>query len=295
VGGSPSCRPCGPGRKWEEKKSPNHFRARRIPQQPVEMMRELALTARLAHPLVADRARLDKIIDNMAAQIHRVIYGRGRDSRSERALHGGESADDVLQDALIALLGYDPGKLRTTWEALSVGIARKKAFSALRRATRGRRTGATDPDDPDDVTVVALDSTLIDVPDGSADSDPEIAFERTQQQLVLLRLARERLSGRERTVFFGIHFDGVTRAALAEAVGLTPQAVGQMYVRVATSLYAAARNEPSFPTTMTPPAPAPPAPPAPPAAPAAPAPAPAPAPRVPAPPSPARPKGGPRE
>ena len=85
--------------------------------------------------------------------------------------------------------------------------------------------------------------------DEADDRDPERAFERTQQQLVLLRLAKERLSDRERTVFFGIHFDGTTRAALAEEVGLTPQAVGQMYVRVVKSLYDAPRADPSFPTT----------------------------------------------
>ena len=213
-----------------------------------EMMKELALTPRLAHPLVADRVRLDKITDNMAAQIHWVIHGRSQDPGSERALHGGESADDVLQDALIALLDYDPRKLRTTWEALSVGIARKKAFTALRRATKGRRTERTNPDDPDEVTVVTIDASLMDLQDYSDDHDPEVAFERTQQQLVLLRLARERLSARERKVFFGIHFDGVTRAALAEVVSLTPQAVGQMYVRIVKSLYAAARDDPEFPT-----------------------------------------------
>jgi RNA polymerase sigma factor (sigma-70 family) len=214
------------------------------------MMKELALTARVAHPLVVDRARLDSIVDNMAAQIHRVIYGRGRDPRSERTLHGGESADDVLQEALIALLEYDPGKLRTTWEALSVGIARKKAFSALRRATRGRRSDRTDPDAGDDITVVALDAgTLPDLPDDTDDHNPEVVYERTQQQLVLLRLARERLTGRERTVFFGIHYDGATRAALADEVGLTPQGVGQMYLRIVKSLLAAARDDRTFPTT----------------------------------------------
>jgi RNA polymerase sigma factor (sigma-70 family) len=211
-------------------------------------MKELALTARRAHPLVVDRVRLDKITDNMAAQIHRVIHGRHRDPRNERALHGGESADDVLQEALIALLDYDPRTLRTTWEALSVGIARKKAFAALRRATRGRRSDRADPDEADAVTVVALDASLTEIPDLSGDHDPEAAFERTQQQLVLLRLARERLSARDRTVFFGIHFDGRTRAALAAEVGLTPQAVGQLYVRVVKSLYALARDDPEFPT-----------------------------------------------
>ncbi len=211
-------------------------------------MKELALGGRLAHPLVVDRARLDKITDNMGAQIHRVIHGRGRDPGSERALHGGESADDVLQEALIALLDYDPGKLRTTWEALSVGIARKKAFAALRRATRGRRTDATRPGDADEVTVVPLDPTVGDLPDPSGEDDPELVFERTQQQLVLLRLARERLTPRERTVFFGVHFHGLTRAALAADLKLTPQAVGQLYLRVVKSLYAAALHDPSFPT-----------------------------------------------
>jgi hypothetical protein len=68
--------------------------------------------ARLAsHPLLADRARLDKIVDNMSVQIQKVIY-RGRvGQRIERALRGGESADDVLQDALLALLSYDPAGL----------------------------------------------------------------------------------------------------------------------------------------------------------------------------------------
>jgi RNA polymerase sigma factor (sigma-70 family) len=210
------------------------------------MMTQLARTARLAHPLVADRARLEKITDNMSAQIQKVIYGRSRNLGSERALHGGESADDVLQDALIALLEYDPANLRTTWEALSIGIARKKAFATLRRATRGRGADRTGSGDPDEVTVVPLESA--EISDDTDEHDPERAFERTQQQLVLLRLAREKLSDRERTVFFGIHFEGMTRAALAEQVGLTPQAVGQMYVRVVKALYDAARHDPSFPT-----------------------------------------------
>ena len=208
-------------------------------------MRELAVTAG-AHPLVVDRARLDKITDNMYAQIHRVIHGVARDPRAERTLHGGQSADDVLQEALIALLEYDVAKLRTSWEALSVGIARKKAFAALRRATRGRRSVGAERGNPDDITVVPLDA-LVEPRDDSA--DPQLVFERTQQQLVLLRLAKQILSDRERTVFLGIHFDGLTRAELAEQIGLTPQGVGQMYVRVVKALYAAARADATFPTT----------------------------------------------
>jgi RNA polymerase sigma factor (sigma-70 family) len=214
------------------------------------MRTQLVRTARLTHPLVADRARLEKITDNMSAQIQKVIYGRSRHPGSERALHGGESAEDVLQDALIALLEYDPANLRSTWEALSVGIARKKAFAALRRATRGRRGGG-DSGDSDEVTVIPLDAAP-EIGDDSDDRDPERAFERTQQQLVLARLANERLSDRERTVFLGIHYDGTTRAALAEEVGLTPQAVGQIYARVVRSLYEAARADSAFPTTTDP-------------------------------------------
>jgi DNA-directed RNA polymerase specialized sigma24 family protein len=69
---------------------------------------------------------------------------------------------------------------------------------------------------------------------------------------VLLRLARERLTDRERQVFFGIHFEGLTRATLAADLGLTSQAVGQMYVRVLRYLYNAARDDPTFPTTNAP-------------------------------------------
>ena len=101
----------------------------------------------------------------------------------------------------------------------------------------------------DSVTVVSLEVAHVDLPDDSDESDPERAFERTQQQLVLLRLARERLTDRERQVFFGIHFDGLTRATLAADLGLTPQAIGQMYVRVSRSLHALARTDPAFPTT----------------------------------------------
>jgi RNA polymerase sigma factor (sigma-70 family) len=211
------------------------------------MTHELALTTGVGHPLVVDRVRLEKITDNMNAQIHRVLHGRGRDPRAERALHGGESADDILQEALIALLEYDPARLRTTWEALSVGIARKKAFAALRRATRGRR-GDRAPGEADEVTVVPIDPTVADLPDEAEERDPERVFERTQQQLVLHRLAAERLTGRERRVFLGIHYAGRTRAELAPEVGLTPQGVGQLYLRVVKALYAAASDDPAFPT-----------------------------------------------
>src|SRR6185369_8975171 len=119
-------------------------------------------------------------------------------------------------------------------------------------ATKGRRSERTAAEDPDDVTVVSIDVAHVDLPDESDEADPERAFERAQQQLVLLRLAQERLTDRERQVFFGIHFEGLTRAALAADLGLTSQAVGQMYVRVLRYLYTAARDDPMFPTNNAP-------------------------------------------
>lgn len=203
-----------------------------------------------SHPLMADRARLDKIVDNMSAQIQKMIYHGRAAPGTERALHGGESADDILQEALLALLSYDPTGLRVTWEAVSVGIARNKALEALRRATKGRRAASTAPGAPDDVTVIPFDDAVAAFGEDADDrDDPERVFEQAQQQLVLLRLAREQLTEREQAVFFGIHYDGRTRAALAAEIGLTPQGVGQMYVRVAKTLHAAACKDPAFPTT----------------------------------------------
>jgi RNA polymerase sigma factor (sigma-70 family) len=201
---------------------------------------------------MADRARLDKIVDNMNVQIQKVIYGGRVPDDIERALHGGESVDDVLQEAVIALLSCDPDSLRESWEALSVRIARNKAVDAVRRATKGRRPRGPDPDAPDEVAVVSFDAAEHDLHLADEASSPEETFMIAQQELVLLRLARDRLTDRERTVYFGIHFQGRTRADLATEVGLTPQGAGQMYVRIAKALDAEARTDPAFPTTRIP-------------------------------------------
>src|SRR6266545_3014024 len=110
------------------------------------------------HPLLADRPRLDRITDNMSVQIQRLIYRTLAPPNEERALHGGVSVDDVLQDSLLALLSYDPQQLNGTWEGLSVGISRKKAIDAVRHSTKGRRGRDQAPDDPDEITVLSLDA-----------------------------------------------------------------------------------------------------------------------------------------
>ncbi len=183
----------------------------------------------------------------MYAQIQKVIHRRSGPG-IEEVLVGGESADDVLQEALLALLRYDPARLRGTWEALSVVIAQRKAIDALRRATSGRRGGETPEDDDDEVSVASLDVVRVDPKDEADDADPAEAFMRTQQQLVLRRLAREVLDERDRTIFFGIHFQGRTRVDLGRELGLSGPGVGDIYVRVARRLHEAARRDPEFPT-----------------------------------------------
>ncbi len=71
----------------------------------------------------------------MDITIQRTLYGRASGSDQERCLHGGVSATDVLQRALLDLLNYDPDKLTASWEALSVD---DRASSRDRRRARSR-------------------------------------------------------------------------------------------------------------------------------------------------------------
>ena len=209
------------------------------------------------HPLLRDRARLEAILDVMYIQIQKVTHpGRPTarradvEARHEHALVGGESPDDVLQTAALALLSYPPSRLTTTWEALAVGIARNKAKDALRRATSGRRMSSEEGEDAREINVVPLSTgsegqdPIDSVP---ADVDtPETEFIATRQQQILLRLARELLSDRDRRIFFEIHHLGINRAEVGRSLGLTGQRVGQIYRRVAEQLLDAARDDPTF-------------------------------------------------
>jgi RNA polymerase sigma factor (sigma-70 family) len=193
----------------------------------------------------------------MYAEAQKVLHPRARPQprtprradEEERALVGGESADDVLQDALLALLSYNPNKLETTWEGLAVTIARNKAKDALRRATKGRRTATSG--DEDDVTVVSLaDDQVAREADRATGTTVEEEFIRTQQQIVLIGLARRLLDERERRIFFDVHHGGVSCAEVGRHLGLTGARVGQIYRQVSERLLDAARNDPSFPTDL---------------------------------------------
>ena len=58
----------------------------------------------------------------------------------ERILDGtGVSADDVLNEAFLALIEYPPERVKDSWEGLAVTIAGNKAVDALRAAGKGLR------------------------------------------------------------------------------------------------------------------------------------------------------------
>jgi RNA polymerase sigma factor (sigma-70 family) len=204
------------------------------------------------HPLLADRARLDRIVSNMDITIQRTLYGRRLGDGEERLLHGGISATDVLQKALLEVLRYDPAKLKTSWEALSVTIARCRAIDAVRDSTRGRRPADADADEPDEITIVSLDELIDDRTgaDTSAWSDPEQAFIHNEQQKVLRRLIRE-LPEPSRTIVDALHYQGRSRVEVGKQVDLTPQRVGQIYAKTLPTLLRKAQEDPEFPADMT--------------------------------------------
>ncbi|HSK97604.1 MAG TPA: hypothetical protein VK891_13375 [Euzebyales bacterium] len=211
------------------------------------------------HPLLQDRERLEAILDVMYIQIQKVTHPfraavrRGAaGARREHALLGGESPDDVLQTALLALLSHPPSRLDTTWEALAVGIARNKARDAIRRATAGRTTPSAGGDGPrgPETNVVPLSGAgehAVDALPAGGDT-LEGEFIASRQQRILLRLAQELLDDRERQIFFEIHHLGARRAEVGRRLGLTGQRVGQIYRSVAERLLDAARDDPTFRT-----------------------------------------------
>ena len=211
-------------------------------------MAEHATPVPSSHPLLRDRARLEEIKNNMHIQIQLVLHRRRIRDDVELALSGGASADDVLQDAVIALLLTDPANLRKSWEALSVEIARNKAKDALSKATSGRRKRGAEPGTPDDYAVVSFDDDF-DTVDTYLGNDPETAFVVAEQHRVLLRLAREILTERERLIFHTGYYKTKTDKELGVQLGgISGQAVGQQRRRILRSLYEAARRDPSFPT-----------------------------------------------
>ena len=208
------------------------------------------------HPLEADLARLERIVDVMWAAIHRVLdlpaprrrrIGRSDilgEAASDQLTGGGVSAEDVLTEAFGALLQTPETAVTTTWEGLAVGLARNKTKGALRKAGAWLHETEHRPK----LTVVSRDAPGRARPDGDpADpplelvEDPTVdldeEFTRTNQQLELLRLAQEILDDRDRVIFFGVHFGTRARTSLATEFDLTSPGVTHVYRMTAKRLY----------------------------------------------------------
>ena len=188
------------------------------------------------HPLLLDRDRLERILDVMYFQVQKKLgwAKRPRGKGPERTLPGGESANDILQQALGDLLASRE-RYPDSWEALAVTIARNKAIDALRASRKG--WGGTDHRRElqiisGDATVGGTDGEQITtrfevIPDESY--NPEEVYLAIRSVVELRDLARELLNDREQVIFFGIRFQGRTRRDLGKELQLTGQRVGQIY------------------------------------------------------------------
>lgn len=190
------------------------------------------------HPLAGERERLGQIADNMYGTIQKTLFAArgGRVLTREELLDGGAvTPEDVLREALMALQRYPPGRLKETWEALAVRIARNKAVDAYR--TSQKSLGATEHRDR--LYLVSGDAQregsggeaqppLLEVLPGDWDG-PETECERAERTRVFHALARQVLDEREQEIVFAI-LKGYSRKKVGEELGLTSQRVGQIFL-----------------------------------------------------------------
>lgn len=202
------------------------------------------------HPVLDDETLRERVVDIMWRRIQKTIAPtvppkRRSASTADLQLAGGIRAEVVLNDALSAVLYFEPSKLTGTWEGLATAIAHNKAVQAVRDNTKGRRRAekeidlaSIDQEGPDGRTLA----------DGLEDelADPEGEAIALGQERILQRLAAELLSDRDRDIYYRRHYLWQTRAAIAEVHGLTEAGVGYVYVAAAKKLLAAAQRDPDF-------------------------------------------------
>ena len=202
------------------------------------------------HPLLGDRQRLNKISDIMYAKIQKTLFPLRRRGRSmdEPILKGsGVSAEDVLSEALSAVLQYPPESLRGEWEALAVQIAHYKALDAYKASQKGLRatehrgrlqllSGDAEREDPGGETQEPLFGVLPGDWDG-----PDVVYEEVEKVLVFHDLAREDLDEREQKIVFAI-LNGLSRKEVGRELELTSQRVGQIFKDAMTRLVTSPNN-----------------------------------------------------
>ena len=206
------------------------------------------------HPLLLDRERLEAITQQIWMRIQKVLFPgerrvRKRSGESTLSLVGGTSAEDVLSEAVLSLLRYEPGGV-VNWEAVAMRIAHRRAADALSKATKGRGLP-----DGGEIPVASLDlesqegqRVVDEVPDTSGEPLDDEVVDRIleNQRLVAVRqVTDEVLTQRDRDIFFRIT-RGEIREAIAGDVNLTPQRVGQIYTEAIRKINAALKRDPDF-------------------------------------------------
>ena len=206
------------------------------------------------HPLWNDRARLERIRQQMWVEIQKVMFrGRPRratprSGRTELTVVGGTSAEDVFAEAVNALLHYGPDG-EVNWEAVGNAIAHRRAVAAIRKARKHRRLP-----DGTEIGVTSLAQTdadgepLYDEVALAYDAPDEEATDRALQAdrlLAFREAADEILTRRDRDIVFRAA-RGETYVSISRDVGLTEQRVGQIHRDSLRKINARLRADPQY-------------------------------------------------
>lgn len=207
-----------------------------------------------SHPLWSDRARLDRIRQQMWIEIQKVMFpGRPRRvlanrERTELTIVGGTSAEDAFSEAVSALLRYVP-EGDVSWEATGNTIAQRRAVAAVRKARKHRRLS-----DGSEIGITSLNETDeegdpiyddVAVADDAPDEEATDRALRADRLLAFRTVADEILPQRDRNIVFRAA-RGETYVSISDVVNLSPQRVGQIDRKSLRKINARLRTDPQY-------------------------------------------------
>lgn len=206
------------------------------------------------HPLWSDRARLDRIRQQMWIEIQKVMFpgrprrGLANPGRTELTVVGGTSAEDAFSEAVNALLRYAPvGDVN--WEATANTIARRRGVAAVRTARKhrglpdGSEIGITSLDENDEEGDPLYDDVA--VADDAPDEDATDRALRADRLLAFRTVADEILPERDREIVFRAG-RGETYVSISNVVNLSQQRVGQIDRESLRKINARLRADPHY-------------------------------------------------